>query len=67
MICVAVIHGCGIGYKYYAKYTDCQRKNEILQCLLNNKLITRVLEERKVWADLIGLGRAFHELVTRLK
>ena len=36
MICVAVIHGCGIGYKYYARYTDCQRKNEILQCSLNN-------------------------------
>ena len=26
MICVAAINGCGIGYKYYARYIDCQRK-----------------------------------------
>ena len=34
--CVEAIHGCGIGYKYYPRYIDCQQKNEILLCSLNN-------------------------------
>ena len=38
MICVAAVHGCGIGYKYCTRYIDCQRKNEILQYSLNNWL-----------------------------
>ena len=32
VIYVVVIHGCGIGYKCYARNQVCQRKSESVQC-----------------------------------
>ena len=63
---MAAIHGCGIGHKYFARYTNCQQKIEILQCSLNNDYNSFKRKEG-FGRSYIGSGKAFHELITRLK
>ena len=61
IICMTVVHGCGIGC---AKYKDCERKSEFVPCLINKMFKEIALKEMKDLANLISPSRAFQALIS---